>query len=76
MKAGYTTKAKTAGMKMMEWTLSSPGIYHIAGKAGRMVMKYAPFAVNNSFNPWYKQRDMPSPPAESFDEWYKKYRGK
>jgi len=76
VKAGYTTKAKTAGMKVMEWTLSSPGIYHAAGKAGRIVMKYAPFAVNNTLNPWYKQRDMPKPPAESFDEWYKKNRGK
>ena len=76
VKAGYTTKAKTAGMKMMHWTLSSPGIYHAAGKAGRLVMKYAPFAVNNALNPWYKQRDMPKPPAESFDEWYKKNRGK
>ncbi|MBV8391311.1 MAG: lactate utilization protein [Mucilaginibacter sp.] len=75
VKAGYTTKAKTAGMKMMQWTLSSPGIYHAAGKAGRMVMKYAPFAVNNALNPWYKQRDMPKPPVESFDDWYKKNRG-
>jgi L-lactate dehydrogenase complex protein LldF len=75
VKAGYTTKTKTASMKMMEWTLSSPGIYHAAGKAGRIVMKYAPFAVNNALNPWYKQRDMPKPPAESFDEWYKKNRG-
>jgi L-lactate dehydrogenase complex protein LldF len=76
VKAGYTTKAKSAGMKMMEWTLSSPSIYHVAGKAGRVVMKYAPFAVNNALNPWYKQRDMPTPPPESFDEWYKKNRGK
>ncbi len=75
VQAGYTTKTKSAGMKMMQWTLSSPGIYHVAGKAGRMVMKYAPFAVNNALNPWYKQRDMPKPPAESFDEWYKKNRG-
>jgi len=76
VKAGYTTKTKSAGMKMMQWTLSSPGIYHAASKAGRIVMKYAPFAVNNTLNPWYKQRDMPKPPSESFDEWYKKNRGK
>lgn len=76
VKAGYTTKIKTAGMKIMQWTLSSPGVYHVAGKGGRTVMKYAPFAVNNALNPWYKQRDMPKPPAESFDEWYKKNRGK
>lgn len=76
VQAGYTTKTKSAGIRMMQWALSSPGIYHVAGKAGRMVMKYAPFAVNNALNPWYKQRDMPKPPVESFDDWYKKNRGK
>ena len=30
------------------------------------------FLVNNSLNPWTKQREMPAPPEESFREWYKK----
>ena len=71
---GYTPKAKKAGMQIMTWTLSSPSIYHTAGKAGRWVMKHAPFAVNNKLNPWYKQRDMPEPPKQSFGEWYKQNR--
>lgn len=74
VKNGYTTSAKTAGMKAMNWTLSSPSIYQMAGKAGRFALKYIPFAVNNSMNPWYKQRDMPGVPEESFGEWYKKNR--
>jgi hypothetical protein len=28
--------------------------------------------VNNGANAWYKQREMPEPPTESFREWYKK----
>ncbi|MET4138455.1 lactate utilization protein B [Pedobacter sp. UYP1] len=69
---GYATSSKKMSMKIMNYTLSSPGIYRTAGKAGRWVLKYIPFAVNNHFNPWYKQRDMPGVPKESFGEWYKK----
>ena len=69
---GYATSAKKMSMKIMNYTLSSPGVYKTAGKAGRWVLKYIPFAVNNHFNPWYKQRDMPEVPKESFGEWYKK----
>jgi len=28
--------------------------------------------VNNKFNPWYRQRDMPEGPKESFAEWFTK----
>src|SRR6201996_3397574 len=76
VKNGYATKTKKAGMQVMTLTLSSPTIYHVGGKAGRWVMKHAPFAVNNKLNPWYKQRDMPEPPKESFGEWYSKNRSK
>ncbi|QNK62941.1 lactate utilization protein [Pedobacter sp. PAMC26386] len=69
---GYATSSKKMSMKIMNYTLSSPSVYRTAGKAGRWVLKYIPFAVNNHFNPWYKQRDMPDAPKESFGEWYKK----
>ncbi|WP_179413748.1 lactate utilization protein B [Mucilaginibacter sp. E4BP6] len=74
VKNGYVPAAKTVSMKIMDWTLSSPTAYHTAGKAGRFVLKYAPVIVNNKLNPWYKHRDMPEPPKESFGEWYKKNR--
>jgi L-lactate dehydrogenase complex protein LldF len=73
---GYTTTAKKASMKLMAFTLSSPAAYHTGGKVGRWVLKHAPFAVNNKFNPWFKQRDMPEPPEQSFGEWYNKNRKK
>jgi len=74
VKEGYAPTAKKIGMQVMTTTLNSPGIYRTAGKLGRIVMRLAPFAVNNGLNPWYKHRDMPTPPKESFGEWYKKNR--
>ncbi|RYE26821.1 MAG: lactate utilization protein [Sphingobacteriaceae bacterium] len=76
VKAGYVPTAKKLGMFLMSTTLSSPALYHIAGKIGRSTLLYIPFAINNKLNPWYKQRDMPSPPKQSFSEWYRQNRGK
>jgi L-lactate dehydrogenase complex protein LldF len=70
VKNGYAPAVKKAGMQIMARTLSSPGAYHMAGKVGRWMLKHAPFAVNNQLNPWYKQRDMPNPPKQSFGEWF------
>jgi L-lactate dehydrogenase complex protein LldF len=72
VKEGYTPKAKTIAMHGMSAVLSHTKVFEFAGKAGRFVMKNASFMVNNGLNAWYKQRDMPSPPKESFREWYQK----
>ncbi|RCR67395.1 lactate utilization protein B [Larkinella punicea] len=72
---GYAANTKVLGMKAMAWTLSSPGSYSTIGRAGRWVLNNIPFAVNNKFNPWYKQREMPDGPKESFGEWYAKNQG-
>jgi L-lactate dehydrogenase complex protein LldF len=72
VKEGYTSAGKTAGMKMMSGVLSGPRTYKTAGKMGRWVMRAFPAMVNNRLNPWYKQREMPTPPKQSFSEWYKK----
>ncbi|GAB3904754.1 lactate utilization protein B [Larkinella knui] len=69
---GYAANTKVLGMKAMAWTLSSPGSYSTIGRAGRWVLNNIPFAINNKFNPWYKQREMPDGPKESFGEWYAK----
>jgi len=73
-KQGYSPKLKTVVMKVMAVTLSKPTLFNIGGKAARWVIKYLPFMVNNRLNPWYKQRDLPAPPKQSFTEWYKKNR--
>ncbi|MBS7563929.1 lactate utilization protein [Mucilaginibacter sp. Bleaf8] len=74
VKAGYAPTVKKIAMQLMAATLASPTLYHAAGKMGRATIKFAPFAVNNKLNPWYKQRDMPAPPKESFGEWYARNR--
>ncbi|QJD95253.1 lactate utilization protein [Mucilaginibacter robiniae] len=76
MKEGYGPAGKKLAMQAMAFTLSSPTLYHGAGKMGRLTLKYMPFAVNNKLNPWYKQRDMPEPPKQSFGEWYAENRKK
>ena len=54
----------------MKVVLSSPSLFKFSGKAGRMLLKLAPFAINNPLNPWHKQREMPQAPNQSFQEWY------
>ena len=72
VKEGYAANTKALGMKTMAWTLSSPGKFTTVAKAGKWFMHNVPFVLNNKFNPWYKQRDMPDGPKESFSEWFAK----
>lgn len=72
VKEGYAANTKALGMKTMAWTLSKPANFSTAGKAGKWFLANVPFVVKNRFNPWYKQREMPEGPKESFSEWYAK----
>ncbi|MEY4010922.1 MAG: hypothetical protein RIT22_46 [Bacteroidota bacterium] len=72
VKEGHTPTGKTIAMNGMAAVLSNPKVFNLAGKAGRFMMQKVPTLVNNHLNPWYKQREMPAPPEESFREWYKK----
>ncbi|NDE10050.1 MAG: lactate utilization protein [Chitinophagia bacterium] len=70
---GYTATGKKVAMKGMAFVLSHPSIYRITGKMARWMMRAFPFILNNkSINPWYKQREMPEAPKQSFRDWYKK----
>jgi L-lactate dehydrogenase complex protein LldF len=71
-KSGHVKKQKVFGIKAMNMVLSSNFLFSAAGKAGRWIMRNFPSVVNNSMNPWYKQRNMPEPPKESFGDWYVK----
>jgi L-lactate dehydrogenase complex protein LldF len=70
VKGGHVPKSKEIGVKAMSFVLSQPRFYQWSGKLGRSVMRSMPFVVNNGLNPWYKQREMPEPPKESFRDWY------
>jgi L-lactate dehydrogenase complex protein LldF len=71
MKEGYGGKAKEASMKTMAAVLSKPWLFRFGGKAGRQFMRWMPFLAGNKWNPWFRQREMPEPPKQSFREWYK-----
>ncbi|MCZ2475346.1 lactate utilization protein [Aquirufa ecclesiirivi] len=74
MKEGLAPAGKVLGMKLMAWMMSNPSVFRLAGGIGRKVMSWFPFLVNNGMNPWFKQREMPASPKQSFQEWYKSNR--
>jgi L-lactate dehydrogenase complex protein LldF len=76
VKEGYVSGTKALALKGMAHMLSHPALYQVSGKFGRWMMKYIPFLINNRFNPWYKQREMPEAPEQSFNQWYSKNRKK
>lgn len=76
VKEGHAGANKKVAMKTMSAVLSNPKIFSATGAAGRWLLKYLPFAVNNRFNLWYRQRNMPEAPAQSFRDWYGKNRKK
>jgi L-lactate dehydrogenase complex protein LldF len=72
---GYVKGSKKAGMKGLSWILSSPSLYRFAGKTGRWILRLLPWTLENKkLNPWYKQREMPAAPRQSFRDWYLKNR--
>src|SRR3546814_14258945 len=68
VKEGYAPKSKALAMKAMAETFSSPGFFNVAGKVGRWFLKNVPFAINNKWNPWLKNREIPNPPSERSEE--------
>ncbi len=71
-KQGHVAAVKKVGLRGMAFVLARPGLYRFGGKMLRWVLKTMPFMINNRLNPWYKQREMPAPPKQSFRDWYLK----
>ena len=72
---GQVPKAKAVSMQAMATVLANPKVYRLAGKSGRFMLRWLPgVAQNKRFNAWARQREMPSPPKESFRDWYLKNR--
>jgi len=62
-------------MKLAAGILSSPARYRFTARAAMWILRRFPrLAENKKFNPWYKQREMPAIPEQSFREWYQKNR--
>jgi L-lactate dehydrogenase complex protein LldF len=72
---GHVAASKRTGMKAIAFVLSRPALYRISGKTARLFMRFFPFLLNSkALNPWYRQREMPQPPKQSFGDWYKKHK--
>lgn len=55
--------------------LSSPVLYRMAGKTGRMALRRGPRRIVYSrLNEWGKDRELPVAPKESFRDWYIQHR--
>ena len=68
--AGHVATSKKIGITGMSFVLARPLVYRFSGRIGRWMMRRLPFLLNNKLNPWYKQREMPTPPKQSFRDWY------
>lgn len=76
VKNGHPKTSKTLMMKVMSSVLSNTKTFSISGKLGRWILRNFPFLINNRLNVWYKQREMPEPPQQSFHDWYRNNRKK
>jgi L-lactate dehydrogenase complex protein LldF len=67
--------AKSTSMTVMAKILSSSTLYRVTGKVARWSLSNLPRKLfYNSLNAWGKGRELPQPPAYSFNEWYRKNR--
>jgi len=70
---GYGSTGKKIAMKGMSFVLARPGLYRFSGRMARWFLRVVPFLFKSKkLNPWYRQREMPAPPKQSFRDWYKK----
>ena len=69
--AGQLPWFKMAILKTAGFVLANPHIFRWAGKLARASLKVAPrFLIYNGMNAWGRSREMPTPPRQSFQEWY------
>jgi L-lactate dehydrogenase complex protein LldF len=71
-KEGYVSTSKKIGMQGMAFVLARPALYRFSGRMARLFMRIFPFMFRSKkMNPWYRQREMPQAPKQSFRDWYK-----
>jgi L-lactate dehydrogenase complex protein LldF len=67
--------AKGLAMKLANGIFKSPLAYHISGSLMRKAVKSLPNSlIYHPLNIWGKNRNLPDPPKESFQQWYRKNR--
>ena len=74
---GELSRKKKLGIRFMGRLLARPRLYQKSGKFARKALRITPrFLVYNRLNPWGLSRDLPEPPRQSFQEWYRENRNK
>ncbi len=69
---GHVSSTKKLGMQILAFVLAKPALYRFSGSMARWVIRIFPFILKSkSLNPWYKQRELPEAPKQSFRDWYK-----
>lgn len=69
-KEGHLPASKRWSMRMAGWLFAHPKLFRIAGRLGRKLLGITPEKLLQQ-NPWGKSRDLPTPPKQSFRDWYK-----
>ena len=70
-----TPFVKRAAMKAAGAVLARPAVYRAAVQGTNEALAKLPrFAIYNGLNAWGKKREMPSPPHETFHQWFRKNR--
>lgn len=73
MSEGLSPLGKKVSMNAMAKLFGHPIMFRVLAKSGRWLMRTVPFLFNiKIINPWFKQREMPSVPKQSFRDWYNK----
>ncbi len=72
---GEFSATKKVALKVADKVLSNPKAYRVAAEAGEAALKVLPrFAIYNRLNAWGRHRELPSPMAETFHQWYARNR--
>jgi L-lactate dehydrogenase complex protein LldF len=74
--AGFVGTGKRLSISVSSWILRSPFRYRLLGRLARFGLRIAPALSTRLSGAWGRQRDLPTPPAESFRELYRRTRGR
>ena len=71
------SSSKRYGLKFVGRILADSRYYNFFGKLMRWAVKHLPRKVlYHKFNPWGRGRELPVPPARTFNQWYREYHKK
>ncbi len=67
------SSSKRLGMKATSFVMQRTWLFSLLGRVGRTALRWTPrFLLYSRLNPWGRQRELPTPPKESFRDRYRK----